>query len=88
MTAAARPSDTSFLMFCALVLMVNALAGVVGCYLHLMADMRVTAESVKDSLFYGASALAPLLFSNPASLGILGIMGVVRGSTFLKENPH
>lgn len=66
--------------------MVNALAGVVGCYLHLMADMRVPAECVTDSLLYGA--LAPLLFSNPASLGILGIMGVVRCSTFQKENPH
>ena len=87
-TAAARPSDTSFLKLCALVLVVNALVGVVGCYLHLMADMHVPAESVKDSFLYGAPVLAPLLFPNLALLGILGIMGVVRSSTFLNENKN
>ena len=86
--AAARPSDTSILMFCALFLVVNALVGVVGCYLHLAADMHVPAESVKDSFLYGPPVLAPLLFPNLALLGILGIMGVVRSSTFLKENSH
>ena len=85
---AARPSDTSFLMICALVLAANALVGIAGCYLYLMADMRVPAESVKDDLIYGAPVLAPLLFPNPASLGIPGTMGVVRSSTFPKENSH
>ena len=33
-------------------------------------------------------ALAPLLFPNLAPLGIPGIMGVVRSSTYLKEKPH
>lgn len=81
MTAAARPRGTPFLMLCSLVLVVNALVGIVGCYLHLAADMHVPAESVKDSFLYGAPVLAPLLFPNLALLGILGIMGVSRGKT-------
>ena len=76
--AAARPSDTSFLKLCALVLVMNALVGVAGCYLHLMADMHVPAESVKDSFLYGAPVLAPLLFPNLALLGILGILSLNR----------
>ena len=67
--AAVRPSSISFLMLCAVVLAVNALVGVVGCYLHLMTDMHVPAKSVKDTFLYGAPVLAPLLFPSLALLG-------------------
>ena len=78
MTAIARPEDSSFLAFCAIVLGLNGLIGVAGVYLHLSANLPMFARSFKEGFVYGAPALAPLLFPNLALLGILGIMGVSR----------
>ena len=78
MTAIVRLHNSPFLIVCLLILALNALAGVVGFYLHLSANLHAAAPTLKDSFLYGAPVLAPLLFPNLAALGGLGIMGVMR----------
>lgn len=78
MTAIARPRNASFLTLCVLILVLNALTGVVGFYLHLSANLTAPAPSFKENFLYGAPILAPLLFPNLALLGIIGILGVFR----------
>ena len=78
MTAIVQPRNAPFLALCVLILALNGLTGVVGFYLHLLANLAAPAESVRESFLHGAPILAPLLFPNLSLLGIIGILGVSR----------
>ena len=50
--------------------------GLLGFYLHVMADLRSPAGSLWDRFLYGAPLFAPLLFADLATLAALGIWGL------------
>ena len=52
--------------------------GLLGFYLHAMADLRSPAGSLWDRFLYGAPLFAPLLFADLAMLAALGIWGLSR----------
>ena len=52
--------------------------GLLGFYLHAMADLRSPAGSLWDRFLYGAPLFAPLLFADLAMLAALGIWGLAR----------
>ena len=52
--------------------------GLLGFYLHVMADLRSPAGSLWDRFLYGAPLFAPLLFADLAMLAAVGIVGVAR----------
>ncbi len=52
--------------------------GLLGFYLHAMADLRSPSASVWDRFLYGAPLFAPMLFADLAMLAALGIWGVAR----------
>ena len=62
-----------FILFCVFVLCLNIIVGVVGFFLHLVADLQVPAIQGTDKLLYGAPLFAPLLFPNLSMLALLGI---------------
>ena len=57
--------------------------GLLGFYLHVMADLRSPAGSLWDRFLYGAPLFAPLLFADLAMLAALGIWGVARTQSVL-----
>lgn len=63
----------SFLRMASAVMVVEALVGLLGFYYHAHADLTAPAESLRDRLLYGAPVFAPLLFTNLALLGGLGL---------------
>ncbi len=63
----------SFLAACAAVLLVQAVAGLLGCYYHTAANLRGPSPSLFDNFIYGAPALAPLLFPNLVLLAFIGL---------------
>lgn len=78
LVAVARPRDRTFLRVCFGVLALEALVGVAGCALHLRADFEGGTAPLWDRFVYGAPAFAPLLFSNLALLGALGLWALMR----------
>lgn len=76
MTALLQPIHLPFLKACIAILIVNGLVGVLGFYLHLSADWQ-EAEWI-----YGPPPFAPLLLTDLALLGLLGIFNLVcKGQT-------
>jgi hypothetical protein len=59
-------------------LVVQAIVGVVGFALHVTADLRRPAAMLADRFVYGAPVFAPLLFTNLAVLGLLGLWAELR----------
>jgi hypothetical protein len=55
------------------VLAAQAIVGVLGFVLHVVADWRRPAVALADRFVFGAPAFAPLLFANLALLGALGL---------------
>jgi hypothetical protein len=60
------------------VLAIQAVVGVLGFFLHAVADYRRPAASLADRYLYGAPPFAPLLFANLALLGALGLWAMQR----------
>jgi len=52
--------------------------GILGFYLHVMADLRSTSGSLWDRILYGAPLFAPLLFANLAMLAALALWAIAR----------
>ncbi len=73
--------DRSMLLACGVVLVLEAVVGVLGAWLHLSADLGGPADSFWDNLLYGAPVFAPLLFSNLALLAGLGLWDVAATQT-------
>lgn len=62
-----------FLVLCALVLMLQALVGVLGFFLHAAADLKGPSSSLFQNIVNGAPPLAPLLFPNLVLLGLIAL---------------
>ena len=65
--------ERGFLRWCAAILSVQALVGIVGFYYHTIANLDGPSESVLDNFVYGAPSLAPLLFPNLVLLASIGL---------------
>jgi hypothetical protein len=72
--AVLRSSDRAFLRLCLVVMGVQALVGVVGFVLHLLANLRSGEPTLLEKLVFGAPAFAPLLFVDLAALAALGLV--------------
>lgn len=62
-----------FLIVCALVLILQALNGVLGFFLHAAADIEGPSASALENVVHGAPPLAPLLFPNLVLLGLIAL---------------
>jgi hypothetical protein len=60
------------------VMVAQVLVGLLGFYLHVAADLRAEAASLRQRFLYGAPIFAPLLFANLALLATLALWAVVR----------
>jgi hypothetical protein len=65
--------DRSYLWPCVIVLLAQAVVGLVGFYLHTAANLKGPAPTLWDNTLYGASPLAPLLFPNLVLLAFIGL---------------
>jgi hypothetical protein len=74
------PVTRSYLRLCALILSVQALVGVLGFALHVLADMRQPNTTLFERILNGAPPMAPLLFPNLVVLVLIALwkMSVVR----------
>ncbi len=67
-----------FLALAALVLVAQALVGVLGFLLHAAADLRGPSASAFENVVHGAPPLAPLLFPNLVLLGLVALWALAR----------
>ena len=65
--------DRRYLGWCVVVLLGQALVGLLGFYFHAAADLTKPGPSWWDNLVYGAPVLAPLLFPNLVPLAFIGL---------------
>jgi hypothetical protein len=70
-----------FLMVCAAVLGVQALAGLIGFALHVRAVLRQPGPTFFERLLTGAPPMAPLLFPNLVVLGWIALWVLARPSS-------
>ena len=77
-TVLLQPIHPPFLRVCAAILIINGLVGLLGFYLHLAADLQSAELSIRDKFIYGAPVFAPLLFTDLALLGMLGLWQLAR----------
>lgn len=75
--AVLRPHP-AFLRLCFWVCGVEAVVGLLGFALHLVAEARSPTASVVDRLVFGAPVFAPLLFTNMALLAAIGLWATLR----------
>jgi|SRR5665213_1793369 len=71
--AIALPITRRFLDICVVVMIIQALVGVIGFWFHVQANLIEPGSSVWDKLVNGAPPLAPLLFPNLVGLALIGI---------------
>jgi hypothetical protein len=69
----------AYLRLCALVLLVQAVVGVLGFGLHAAADLRQPGAALFDRILTGAPPMAPLLFPNLVVLGLIGLWVLAQG---------
>jgi hypothetical protein len=62
-----------FLDACLVVMLLQALVGIVGFFLHLEANLTGPGENLFDRLVNGAPPIAPLLFPNLVGLAFIGL---------------
>src|SRR5262245_24753372 len=62
-----------YLRLCAIVLLVQAVVGVLGFGLHAAADLRQPGAAVFERIMSGPPPFAPLLFPNLVVLGVVGL---------------
>jgi hypothetical protein len=65
--------NRAYLGVCAVVLLVQAIVGVLGFGFHLAADVRQPGASLLGRILAGAPPMAPLLFPNLVFLGLIGL---------------
>jgi hypothetical protein len=63
----------SYVWLCVVVLLVQALVGMVGFAFHVAADLRQPGATLFERALSGAPPLAPLLFPNLVALGLIGL---------------
>jgi hypothetical protein len=74
------PVEPAFLKLCAIVLVVQALVGLLGFYFHVAADLDGPSPNQFENLVHGAPVLAPLLFPNLVLLATIGLVVIWRAS--------
>jgi hypothetical protein len=67
------PVGRQFLWLVAWVLLLQALVGLLGFYLHTAANLRGPSPRWYDNFIFGAPAMAPLLFPNLVLLSFIGL---------------
>ncbi len=72
LAAIQRPNDRQVIAWCAVVMAVECVVGVLGAGLHVWANLRDDG-SWNDRMIFGAPVFAPLLFCNIALLAELGL---------------
>jgi hypothetical protein len=70
--------DRRFLQLCALLMLFQALVGIVGFGLHLRADIYGLGPTLFDRLIYGAPVFAPMLFPDLVVLAGIGLWVLYR----------
>jgi hypothetical protein len=63
----------AYFRLCALVLAVQALVGVLGFALHVLADLRQPSATLFERILNGAPPMAPLLFPNLVVLALIAL---------------
>jgi hypothetical protein len=66
-----------FLDVCLIVMLVQALVGIIGFWLHLEANLTGPGENLFDRLVNGAPPIAPLLFPNLVGLAFIGLWALI-----------
>jgi hypothetical protein len=66
-----------YLDWCMLVMLAQALVGVLGFWFHLRANLVEPGHSLFDKLVNGAPPMAPLLFPNLVALGWIGLWALI-----------
>jgi hypothetical protein len=66
-----------FLDACLIVLLVQALVGILGFLLHLQANLAAPGSNLFDRLVNGAPPMAPLLFPNLVGLAFTGLWALI-----------
>ena len=67
------PGQKKFLDVCMLIIAAQIFVGLLGFYLHFVADLSGVSVVARDNFLYGAPVFAPLLFANLAMLAFLGL---------------
>src|SRR4051812_43437687 len=67
------PVTRAYLRICALVLLVQAMVGVLGFGFHLAADLRQPGATLVGRILSGAPPMAPLLLPNLVVLGMIAL---------------
>lgn len=62
-----------YLRLCAIVLGLQAVVGVLGFVLHVLADLRQPAPTLIEKVLSGAPPMAPLLFPNLVALALIAL---------------
>ncbi len=66
-----------FLDLCLVVMIVQALVGVLGFWFHMKANMMEPGHSLWEKLVNGAPPMAPLLFPNLVGLALIGLWALI-----------
>ncbi len=66
-----------FMDVCLIVMLVQALVGVVGFWFHMQANLFEPGHNIFDKLVNGAPPMAPLLFPNLVGLALIGMWALV-----------
>jgi len=78
------PASLSYLKTCGLVVLLQAVVGVGGFFLHLVADIHGPSRSLFQNVVNGAPPFAPLLLPNLMVLSLIGLWVV--GRAVRREN--
>lgn len=71
------PITRRFLDLCVVVMIIQALVGILGFWFHIEANLIEPGTSIWDRLVNGAPPLAPLLFPNLVGLALIGIWSLI-----------
>lgn len=66
-----------FLDACLVIMLVQALVGILGFWLHLEANLTGPGQNIFDRLVNGAPPMAPLLFPNLVGLAFIGLWALI-----------
>lgn len=77
--------DAQLRWWCGVVIVVEAIVGVLGAVLHLRGSLTGTSPTLEEQIIYGAPIFAPLLFTNLAILAALALWDL---NKLHKQLPH
>jgi hypothetical protein len=80
--------NRAYIRVCAGVLLVQAIVGVLGFGLHLVADLRQPGATLVGRILSGAPPMAPLLFPNLVILGLIGLWVLAMSLESREPAPH